>query len=476
MSQAINVYGGNQRLLANARTECRRPEAVRAGSRALVVALLLAICSGATEAKTVNAFIQTGLREFSDIFLGQFTFDKAGGKILVKTLANVRGQRFLFFDGSAESWPTVLATYQSLSCDSLRNISLVVMDSGSPQWMAVSQDTSSTKAISEGLAIPVGKYQADLQLAPTPEPAPWFTMLSNCDDAIDIDFSIAFLNPGGWWWEHFSVDEQGLLPMFVGWSLVYTVATVSLASFLLRSAAAELHPFMVLVTAALLLECFGIYLQTWHGWVYASNGEGLVIAQALGEVMDAASNVVMMVLLFLLARGWTVTSASGLRAHFSRDWVISMAFFSAGFLSLFILERMGRAIDSRYCYDSDIGLLALVIRNAGFIYFCLALSRTLRREESEPRRGFLLGFGAAAGIWFLGLPVAYTASQFVNAWDQMKLVVAAGIAIHTSGLLLLMALVWPDLWTHKYLVLQAAAQASDQHGLAADTATPYDEI
>ena len=33
-------------------------------------------------------------------------------------------------------------------------------------------------------------------------------MLSNCDDAIDIDFSLSLLNPGGWWYQHFSVDEQ----------------------------------------------------------------------------------------------------------------------------------------------------------------------------------------------------------------------------------------------------------------------------
>ena len=33
-------------------------------------------------------------------------------------------------------------------------------------------------------------------------------MLSNCDDGVDIDFSLSLLNPGGWWYQHFSVDEQ----------------------------------------------------------------------------------------------------------------------------------------------------------------------------------------------------------------------------------------------------------------------------
>ena len=119
----------------------------------------------------------------------QFTFDKRGGKIKVKTAANVNGQRFLFFDGRAESWPTVLATYQSLSCTDLRNVSLVVASSpdvgdadfeeaSDPEWLSVTQDAQDN-SMSEGLTVPYGRYQADLQLSPTPDPAQWYTMLSN---------------------------------------------------------------------------------------------------------------------------------------------------------------------------------------------------------------------------------------------------------------------------------------------------------
>ena len=45
------------------------------------------------------------------------------------------------------------------------------------------------------------------------------------------------------------------------------------------------------------------------------------------------------------------------------------------------------------CDAADIGLLALVLRNAVFIYFCLSLARTIRIEVSEKRRKFL-GLGA----------------------------------------------------------------------------------
>lgn len=144
----------------------------------------------------------------------------------------MKGQRFLFFDGRAESWPTILATYQSLSCRDLRNVSLVVASSSDdgeddfgkvadPQWMSVTKNKHDN-SMSEGLTVPYGKYQADLQLSPTPDPAQWYTMLSNCDDVIDIDFALTLLNPGGWWYAHFSVDEQ------VDGMLVSLAATVSM--------------------------------------------------------------------------------------------------------------------------------------------------------------------------------------------------------------------------------------------------------
>lgn len=57
----------------------------------------------------------------------------------------------------------------------------------------------------------------------------WFTMLSNCDESINMGFTITFLNPGGWWFEQFTVDEQGLLGMFLGWALMYTIGGVMLA-------------------------------------------------------------------------------------------------------------------------------------------------------------------------------------------------------------------------------------------------------
>ena len=49
-----------------------------------------------------------------------------------------------------------------------------------------------------------------------------------CESAgIDLTFTITFLNPGGWFYSHFTVDEQGLLGMFMGWTAMYLVGCVA---------------------------------------------------------------------------------------------------------------------------------------------------------------------------------------------------------------------------------------------------------
>ena len=209
-----------------------------------------------------------------------------------------------------------------------------------PEWLSVTQDKRDN-SMSEGLTVPYGKYQADLQLSPTPDPAQWYTMLSNCDDVIDIDFALTLLNPGGWWYQHFSVDEQvdlmkvplaaarghgaaaftpptdsalrfrphgcvaccctprlqalhqtltlptchmhslppscmhldcmrcacaheqGLLGMFVGWTVVYSCIVVLFVFMQIQSYGGYVHPFMALLSGALLMEYMGIMCQTW---------------------------------------------------------------------------------------------------------------------------------------------------------------------------------------------------------------------
>jgi hypothetical protein len=299
--------------------------------------------------------------------------------------------------------------------------------------------------MSEGLSIPRGQYEAELQLSPTAYPEPWFIMASNCEDIISMDVKITLLNPGGWWTRQFSVDEQGLLPMFACYIAVYSIGTLAYAylrgSRLLKQV---ISPLEWLFIAALALEFLSVFLQTTHGVRYAADGVGLLALQGLAEIADAASTCAVMAALLCVAHG-----LGGARdaQELPRGWVVNAGAFGAGFLSLFAFDRLGRTMDQRYCYDSDVGAVIVVYRVAAFVYFAIALSRTNARAAAAAAAADAAGGAAWAGAaqrrgwlwwgatgWFLGLPAAYFAAQLLPVWDQMRLVVAAAAALHAAGL------------------------------------------
>ncbi|KAJ1486762.1 intimal thickness related receptor [Baffinella frigidus] len=192
--------------------------------------------------------------------------------------------------------------------------------------------------------------------------------------------------------------------------------------------------------SVLLQAMHGIQYATdaMHGIQYATDGIGLKALQGIGEVSDAASNIIIMGLLVAMAKGWSTTTA-GVEGdvRLSKEWISSASLFLLGFFSMSVLERVGRAMDERYCYDSDLGVLFLVLRMSVYIYFKQALVSSLRLEEVPRRKEFLWYFGIAGSVWFVALPVAYLLSQFFNPWDQMKMVLGIGTCIHTAGLMLL---------------------------------------
>ena len=68
----------------------------------------------------------------------------------------------------------------------------------------------------------------------------------------------------------------------------------------------------------------------------------------------------------------------------------------------------------------------------------------------------------------MGLPTSYFASQFLDTWDQMKLVISMGVFVHTLGLVGLAALTWPRSKNNEYVTITREDVTSGS--------TPYDEI
>jgi hypothetical protein len=233
--------------------------------------------------------------------------------------------------------------------------------------------------------------------------------------------------------------------MFACYIVLYSVGTVAYIYF--RGSALmtrAIPPLEWLFIAALALGFLSVFLQTTHGVRYAADGVGLLALQAVAEIADAASNCAVMAALFCLAQGLGAARDS---QELPRGWLLNAGAFAAGFLSLFAFDRLGRTMDQRYCYDSDVGAVIVVYRTAAFVYFSVALARTHARAAtaaaaaSDGGRGWEAGAGRRGALrlvataWFLGVPGAYCAAQLLPAWAQMRLIIGVSAALHAAALL-----------------------------------------
>jgi hypothetical protein len=126
----------------------------------------------------------------------------------------------------------------------------------------------------------------------------------DCTPFTDISIKVTLQNPGDSWHSEFGVNEQGLNTLY----LVFFVAYCVLCGLQLYSSKLYRLNFHLpkMLTKVLLIEWISTVLFCAHFLTYTSDGVGWPLAKFFAEVLQALSQLVMLLLLVLLAQGWTI--------------------------------------------------------------------------------------------------------------------------------------------------------------------------
>jgi hypothetical protein len=419
----------------------------------LLLIAVLAIVTPGAHGKWVHKVIKEQ-EEMPDVFVTKFCFAAEGeGSVSVTAQSNTKGQSLLFFDESPSSWPTVLATYYELSCGALRNLSMLIM---------IDEEND---AKTEGLELPLGYYETELGTLKRDTPKFWYVMASNCEDDIDLDVTMSFLNPGGFFYSQFSTEEQGLLQLSLVFLAIYGAgcAFYMRNAFLVMHRSNSLHPMVLLLTSGLLFQLLCLFLRVIHFLLYAHNGVGVPAFDAIGEVAEDTSNLVIMMFLILVAKGYTIRA----KEQPSRRFLSVLAALVLGNLLVFVLERVARSDAAIFSYDTSGGTIVILLRVAFCMYYAFAIRNAYLDPAQADQQRFFLIFGCAGCVWFLSLPFVVLISPAIPIWERLRWVAGMGLFIHTVGLAALCYIVWPNR-ADQYMSL---AFSDDLAG-----STPYDDI
>jgi len=281
----------------------------------------------------------------------------------------------------------------------------------------------------------------------------WYITAGNCenqeiDSIVGIQYSVHFLNSeSGAWNREFGVNEMGLNTWYLIYFVIYSVfvGVHSIGAKRLEQTMGYIHNLVKLFSLVLFLQYGAIICKLIHYCVYTINGKGFLATNSLGEILEAVSRAAFILLLMLLAIGWTISSDE---IKDKNTIIATVASFSFGYLAILLYQVSVRD-------PSDVSIppwsgLWLLLNLVTLEWFCLAfwfaftIFHSYEREYKPAKKALFARLGWIYTPWFLVRPVSLILVELLNPWVRDKIVISVSLSVSTLAYLFLAFLLWPS--------------------------------
>jgi len=226
--------------------------------------------------------------------------------------------------------------------------------------------------------------------------------------------------------------------VFLGFSLVQSVGLYRLT----RETKAFVHPIVKLFTFSLFFQLLSVLAEAIHYLVYSFDGKGVLPLDKFSEGMEALGRVAFILLLILLAKGWTISTDE---LRYRGFLIVGMLALFFAYFSLIIFDWAARDPESTlYEYESVPGALIVSLNGLTGIWFVVTILFTWRAEDDQVKKNFLLQLGLIYTVWFAVLPVMVLLGLGLDPWVREKIVKSMNLTITTLAFFILGYLLWPS--------------------------------
>ncbi|XP_065832140.1 transmembrane protein 145-like [Oscarella lobularis] len=235
-------------------------------------------------------------------------------------------------------------------------------------------------------------------------------------------------NPGGYWTNEFSADEQGILETDIAFLTAFILLLWAGIQGSTLYQIGRLHMTFKLFIGTIVLQIASlVFLCILYG-IYGKNGVGVPTLIPIGRIIAAVNEILFLLLLMLLAKGWTVvrgrlTEESQLRL------IALMVMYTIAYAIMFIWEA--KAFDPAkviYVYDSPAGYGIAALSFIAFCWFVYAVIVTAKKNPDKQR--FYVQFCSVYSLWLLSrFIVVMVSNSYLEDWYREKVVNGINLAV-----------------------------------------------
>ncbi|XP_018326624.1 transmembrane protein 145, partial [Agrilus planipennis] len=276
----------------------------------------------------------------------------------------------------------------------------------------------------------------------------WFIAISNCggNKGINVKYKLLMTNgpPGDYWHEHFSADEFYVLPVLLAYSVAYSFLLLAVIVCTIELKARQLlHSTYKLFTSSVIIQFFGVVFKTLAYMKFAFNGLGSPKLKTFGEILMACSETCFLLVLILLAKGYTVTRGR-LSVKSGVKVTIFMCIYSVTYICLFVYqEKVFDPGEVLYLYESPAGYGLIFLKILAWIMFIYSTIITLKHYPEKSN--FYYPFNVFGTFWFVAGPAfILSANTYIDKWVRESVVNAVLLLITFGGHLMFLVLTMPS--------------------------------
>jgi len=202
------------------------------------------------------------------------------------------------------------------------------------------------------------------------------------------------------------------------------------------------HPIIRVLTVAISCQFLSTLTNMVHYLLYMSDGIGSPDLKALGDLLAMITQIVLMFLCILVAKGWAITTSYLTDRNIL---IVTMSLLLLSYLSLFIWDNANSDPAAvLYFYDSVPGLIVIILRIGVAAWFLWCLRGTVGFEALPEKRKFYIIFGIFYTAWFLVLPGIVALALGLSEWYRLKIVTGMTLSVDAIAFIAFVILLSPS--------------------------------
>lgn len=255
-------------------------------------------------------------------------------------------------------------------------------------------------------------------------PHVWYFALRDCMQAlpaaVDLDFELHAVQESG---SEFSVELYGtqtvaLIKIVLGTGFFFWFCY---AAFQSRQSSGHLHPVILVLGIAAMMQYVGYACHWCHLSVYQANGMGVRLLDILGELFSMLSQILLTSLSIFLAKGYTILPAEQVSLSASIPAVVVVV--ATHLLITGVAKTRDDASFKFHENEGVCGVVLVSLRLALYAWFCLSMQRTYSGAPLKIQP-FITRFGIASSLHYLSYPLLFLIAPLVAPYLRHKFMLA----------------------------------------------------